>query len=592
MRRRVIGLFLIFSVIYSCVKDEVKIYEKELLSFTLELANNEEYLYSDITGVIEGSTIHLSIPENIDVTNLVASFEFLGEGIYVNEVEQISGITGNDFSEDFFYVIDAGDGTSISYQVVVDYLLEEDLKFTSFTFKRELNNELSKDYELKFIRDTVRLQMRDPSEILIASFETSATMVTVDQIAQISESTANDFSQPITYSLSYGQGVTKDYVIIMEWGNKVPQFYIETEDGMPIVSKDDYIQAQLTIDGVGMYDDFEADTEIRGRGNSTWARPKKPYRIKLNKKASVLGLKPAKSWVLLANHFDETLMLNAVAMKIGGLLDIEYVNHIIPVELTINGEFLGNYMLTEQVEVDDSRVAVKNGGQLLEMDSYFDEDWKFKSAAYDLPVQVKYPKLKNYESDEAEEELNRIKSEFEAFESRVFSSDFPNSDYLDLFDQDAFVDYLIVYMLTANGEINHPKSTYLYKGEGGKYTMGPIWDFDWAFSFDGVSKHFNNANAPLFWDNDTAIGTIFFKRLLTDATTKQLLMSRWSEFKSTHLDVLLTYIDDYAELIQKSQIKDREKWNVGSVDFESDVTELKNWIGDRANFLDGYISSL
>ena len=565
---------------------------KALLSFILEEANNQGYLYEDVNGVIEGTTIRIALPENIELTKLVASFEFLGESVLVNGVEQLSGITKNDYTQAPTYQVKAENASMVSYQLIVEPLLASDLRFTSFSFKKEKNEGLSKDYELSFLEDTLRIHMKGIRKTLIASFETTAKNVEVNYETQTSGITANDFSKPVTYALVYNEGFKKEYVIVVEWENDLPQFYIETEGGMPIVSKDDYIQAKLTIDGVGVYEDFEAGTEIRGRGNTTWGRPKKPYRIKLNKKASILGLKAAKNWVLLANHFDETLMLNAVAMKIGSQLDIEYVNHIIPVELTVNGQFLGNYMLTEQIEVDDNRVNIKNGGQLLEMDTYFKDDWKFKSTAYNLPIEIKYPKLKNYDPAEADQELLQIKSEFEAFEDKVFSSSFPNSGYLDVFDQDALVDYLIVYMLTANGELNHPKSTYLYKEKEGKYTMGPIWDFDWAFSFDESRKYFISATEPLFWDHRNTVGTKFFRRLLSDPSTKQLLMEKWAGFKSAHLEDLIVYIDEYANLIKESQIRDRARWNIGSVNFEGDVMELKNWVKNRANFLDGYILGL
>ncbi|MGC1630869.1 MAG: CotH kinase family protein, partial [Gelidibacter sp.] len=579
--------FLTFSVFTSCIKEDIKNHEKELLSFIFESVNNPDYLQNDINGVIEGSTIRLFLPENVELTNLVASFEFLGERVYLNGVEQLSGITENDYNQELYYEIKAENGTIISYQLVVEYL-----QFTTFSFKMEENVGLSSDSELSLSGDTLHVKIRTESRKLIASFETNAKNIEVDNKLQISSVTENDFSQPITYLLSYDEGIIKEFVVVVEWQATFPQFIIETEGSMPIVSKDNYLQAKLTIDGAGIYEDFEATTEIRGRGNSTWGRPKKPYRIKLNKKASILGLKEAKNWVLLANHFDETLMLNAVGMKIGSQLGMKYTNNIIPVELTINGEFLGNYMLTEQIEVDGNRVNVKKDGQLLEMDTYFDEDWKFKSGAYNLPMQIKYPKLDDYSSVDAENELVQIKSEFEDFENRVFSLSFPNTGYLDMFDQEAFVNYLIVYMLTANGEINHPKSTFLHKEKGGKYALGPIWDFDWAFAFDGVGKHFNNPNTPLFWDNDSAIGTIFFKKLLTDPSTKQLLMNKWSDFKSRHLPELIVYIDDYAGLIKTSQKRDRERWDIGSVNFEGDVMELKNWVNNRANFLDGYISGL
>lgn len=585
MRKVVFSLVLVFSVITSCVKDDIKNHQKELLSFILERANNSDYLQEDIVGEIDGSTIRLFLPQNIDLSSLVASFDFVGENIYLNGVEQLSGISGNDYSQEHYYEIEAENGSVVAYRLIIEHL-----QFTSFSFKMEENEGLVKDYDLSFSEDTLQIRMKGTNKNLVASFETNATEVQVNNTTQISSVTENDFSQPVTYSLLYENGFREDFVIVVEWQRAIPQFSIDTEGGLPIVSTDDYIPATLSIDGVEVYEDFEGATEIRGRGNSTWGRPKKPYRIKLNKKASILGLKEAKNWVLLANHFDETLMLNAVAMKIGRLVEIDYANHMIPVEVTVNGEFLGNYMLTEQIEVNENRVGIEADGHLLELDSYFKKDWKFRSAAYDLPIEIKYPKLKNYDQADAEYELAQMKSEFEEFESRVFDSTFPNSGYLDLFDQQAFVDYLVVYMLTGNREINHPKSTFLYKEKGGKYTMGPIWDFDWAFSFDGQSKHFNRFDEPLL--SGKFVGAVFFKRLLTDPSTKQLLMARWSDFKATHLDELMVYIDEYADLIKESQIRDREKWNVGNVNFDSDVTELKNWVTNRANFLDGYIAGL
>ncbi len=587
MRRSIFSLFLIFSVLTSCVKDEIKNQEKELLSFIFKSANNPD-LHKDIHGVIDGATLRLLLPIDVDLTSLVASFEFVGQNVFLNGIKQVSGLTENDYSDELFYEIEAENGTILSYQLVVEYL-----QFTSFYFNVEENKGLSKDYELRFSQDTLRIRMKGTSKNLVASFETNAADIRVNNNVQISSITENDFSHPVTYSLTNDEGISQDYVIVVEWQKAIPQFYIQTEGTMPIVSKDNYMQAKLSIDGVDVYDDFEGATEIRGRGNTTWGRPKKPYRIKLNKKASILGLKEAKNWVLLANHFDETLMLNAVAMKIGRLLDIEYANHMIPVELTVNGEFLGNYMLTEQIEVDDNRVNIKNGGQLLEMDTYYKGDWKFKTASYNLPIEIKYPKLKKYETIDAQQELIQIRSEFEEFESKVFASSFPNSGYLDVFDQEALVNYLIVYMLTGNSEINHPKSTYLYKPKDGKYTMGPIWDFDWAFSFDGNSKHFNRTDEPLFWNNGhTNVGAVFFEKLLTDPSTKQLLMQKWSSFKGTQLEELIVYIEDYATLIKNSQSRDLEKWNIGSTNFDRDITELIFWVQNRAKFLDGYIAGL
>ena len=93
--------------------------------------------------------------------------------------------------------------------------------------------------------------------------------------------------------------------------SKLPVVYINTENGAPIVSKEDYINAQLIIQGNETYNSdtttlYNGVTEIRGRGNSTWGQPKKPYKLKLDKKTDVFGMGKNKHWVLLANYMDES----------------------------------------------------------------------------------------------------------------------------------------------------------------------------------------------------------------------------------------------------------------------------------------------
>lgn len=116
-------------------------------------------------------------------------------------------------------------------------------------------------------------------------------------------------------------------------------------------------------------------------------------------------------------------------------------------------------------------------GLLLELDSYSDEVWKFRSEKYELPVMLQFPK----EKDMTREKRDEIKNDFDKFEVLVFDPEFPDNDYLDYFDDLSFVNYMIVYHLTLNREINHPKSTYINKLAGGKYTMGIIWDFNHGF---------------------------------------------------------------------------------------------------------------
>ncbi|NLZ72538.1 MAG: hypothetical protein GX905_01775, partial [Bacteroidales bacterium] len=337
-------------------------------------------------------------------------------------------------------------------------------------------------------------------------------------------------------------------------------------------------------------------TRIRGRGNSTWGLPKKPFRLKLDEDAAILGLAEEKDWILLANYIDPTLMLNAVAFKIGELLELKYTNHVIPVDVTLNGKYIGNYMFTEQIERSKSRVNIhKKMGVLLELDINYDEDYQFISNNYGLPVMIKDPDLSDYDQAESDVLLQKIKDDFHKLESEIASSSFPNNNYKDLIDIESLVKYLIIYNLTQNMEINHPKSTYMYKDEQGKYFMGPIWDFDWGFDYEGTFRHFGSYNKPLFRNLSSASkGYTFFTRFIEDPEIKELYKVTWEKFRTEKMDSLLEYIDFYADKITNSQKKDYQTWKSapnypGVTTYSNKVLQLKSWLEGRAYYIDSYV---
>jgi len=470
-------------------------------------------------------------------------------------------------------------------------------EFASFKIEAALNKDFIK-VDIEGLIDEEKINLSIPAGTnlakLIASFTFKGEKVLVKGVEQQSAKTSNDFSGPLEYVIEAEDGSKRSYSIVVEEKESpelkegIPHIYIVTEGAAEI--QRDYLKGTIKIDGKGVYENIEAATRIKGRGNSTWQYPKKPYKIKLDSKASILGLKEAKEWVLLANYLDETLMLNAVAMKIGQLLEFPYANTMIPIDLTVNGVYRGSYNLTEQVEVGKNRVNIEDGGVLLELDTYFDEEFKFKSNSYDLPVMVKYPELEEYSQTEAKAELSKIKNEFNVMEQAISATSFPNNNYLDYIDADALVAYLLVYNLTDNEEINHPKSTYLHKPKDGKYIMGPLWDFDWAYSYEQQNIYFISASRPLFWQDRPSSGNLFFTRFLKDPKIKALYKQKWIDFKNQSFPDLLTYIDEYSGLITESKKKDYSLWRTGT-DFKEDVKKLRSWMIERANYIDSYVAS-
>ncbi len=366
----------------------------------------------------------------------------------------------------------------------------------------------------------------------------------------------------------------------------LPHIFINIDNDEEVVEKETYLDAIVEVKGNGESESLNpVSTKIKGRGNSTWGYPKKPYRLKMDNKTSLLGLPAAKNWILLANYQDYTLMTNAVSMKIARLLNMPYTNTIVPVNLTVNGKYRGSYNLTQHIEIAKDRVNVGDDGVILELDSYFDEEFKFKSAHYNLPVMLKDGEI------ESEEEFAIVREEFQNFEDLVAAPDFPNNNYGQYFDKLQLVNFLIVYSLTSNLEINHPKSVFIHKRKGGKYTMGPVWDFDWGFGYYAESmRYFELGDVPLL--NENTEGGTFFSRFLEDPEVVSLYKQQWSLFKQSYMEELLQYIDQYAARITMSKETDFEMWKRGPENYTTANEDMKTYIRNRAGYIDAYVNTL
>ncbi len=597
---RINSLLLLFAALFmytSCsdTSDDIQPQlsaNNEILTFMLEKSKNEPFLEEDITATISDNEINLTIPEELSAEKLIATFTHNAETVTVGYTLQESGVTTNDFSKKIVYTVEAEDKTKNHYTVKVEWLEENVVEISSFILEKS-NNEsyLKKDIVGTIVENEINLTLPQKlsGEMLIATFIHNGKEILVGTTPQESGVTANDFSQELVYTLGAKYNVKKDYTLKVEWQEaRIPHIYINTDNGTPIVEKKVYIDTDIRIDGGDQYEDFEARGKIRGRGNSTWGMAKKPYRFKLDSKASLFGLSAEKDWVLLQNYIDPSLMGNSVAMKIGQLLEMPFTHHMIPVDVTLNGEYIGSYTFTEHKEVEENRINVGDGGWLFELDTYFDEDYKFKSTNYKLPVMIQHPELDKLADAEAMVIKNEMENDFNVMEGLIFAESFPDNNYLNHFDANAFVNYIIVYTLTGNQEINHPKSTYIYKKKGGKYNMGPIWDFDWAFGYESGGKHFVDPTKPLFWSlSRNSVGTLFFSRIMEDPTIQKLYKEEWAKFKTQNYPILVDYIKEYADIIRESHALDQERWGKSSGSIDKYKDRLLDYLEKRVTYMDG-----
>ena len=405
--------------------------------------------------------------------------------------------------------------------------------------------------------------------------------------------------------------------------NNVPRIDIEIENGNSVVSRNYYLNAGFKVTGYGTYNDFEGKVQIKGRGNNSWNYAKKSYRLKFAEKTKLFGLKKGKSWVLLANPQHGSLMTNAIAMKVGQLAKAPYTNHTIPVELYINSEYQGSYIFTEKIGLSNNSVDVDEElAYMLELDSYYDEEFRFRSAHSDLPVNIKEPDLQEYKTDKVSSSLlesflndncknsipsqsfpntshtnivisnfnarnamfNVIKEQFNELDSIVCN----NGNLDEVLDLDAAARYILVNDLVFNREILSPKSTFLWKADitspGSKFILGPVWDFDYAFGYDEQS-YFTDVTGRTCIVGGVYPGCKFFTALIGNREFQRHYYKVWCEFvENDCITEVMQYIADYYGFAKESYDNNAHKWG-DNTDYAGLVPQMQQWIKRRHDYI-------
>jgi len=398
----------------------------------------------------------------------------------------------------------------------------------------------------------------------------------------------NDDSQDYTYAMEpYG----RDYVISVEWltdqAANVPIVNIETTNGQMISSKIDYLDAQITIDGGGVFPSMKpTPVHIKGRGNTSWSSnqwDKNPYRLKFDEKVKPFGLTKGKSWVLLANKQKGSMMANAIGMKAACLAQTAAANHIVPIELYINGQYRGNYNFTEKVGFSNNSIDLddESDAVLLELDTYYDETYKFKSNPYSLPVNIKEPDLSVATTKLT---LSDIQTDFNKAMRQLSNK----GDIAAVFDLKQLARYLLVCDLIENYELMHPKSVYLYKEQvkgGGKYIFGPIWDLDWAFGYQQHHTYFVSEQESDYYNREWMEARQFVRDLrYVSSQLDKIYYKEWTRFMNGALDELLDFCTDYYTYARPSLENNYKKWNDGN-DYATRSKNARSWLQQRAAYI-------
>ena len=385
-----------------------------------------------------------------------------------------------------------------------------------------------------------------------------------------------------------------DSIVVRHTDVPVLRFtFPDNPDASWVDDKENYIAATLDIEGNGMAESQTGLTLIvKGRGNSSWGFPKKPMRLKFGSKTSICGFTKAKSYVLLADFLDPSLMRNAAALWIARRMGLEFSNSFMPCHVYVNDRYAGAYLLTEKIGINKASVDIdEDTGVLIEMSTEYDEPYKFRSAIYNLPVMIKDPDFGELEEDlpdgpTAAERLAIWQEDFNMAEAEAVKLNV--SEY---FDMRSFVDYIMVYDIALNNELGHPKSCYIYKEAPGKdhlYKFGPAWDFDFAFNaamISGGEKYTSNPEGSLWV-------SMMLDDLVLSPEFMPLFEERFNYFEQEVYPEFLEWFDNYAHTIEPLARMNGLRWpepytnswacrDESSFDNAKHTAQLKAWIETR-----------
>lgn len=453
------------------------------------------------------------------------------------------------------------------------------------------------------------------------------------------------FAEGMDFTLTCG---TAAYPVKVIQASATGAIYINTESGnMNAIHADKEHKESGTIlildkDGNVQYD---GDLDyIKGRGNSTWQHDKKPYNIKLDSKADLFGMGKHKSWCLLANATDPTMLRNQLAYDLARKLGIMTTSESFQNELYVNGEYMGLYLITEKVDLGENRIEIYDlegatedvndkdldeykrggdynttkantkkyvsipndpaditGGYLLELEKlyrYPDEISGFVTSRHQAVV-VKTPEYAS------KNQVTYISGYYQEFENALYSQTGYNSlgkHYSEYIDVDSLARMYIMLEFTANFD-SCSSSFYLYKDKGGKLVAGPCWDYDLSLGVTQPNSLINDVESvgdpTLLYAQTCRIGNhaknsySLIAQAFNHIDFQKTVEKIWREEFTVVYPDFRQNVDDFTNLYETSVVMNSVKWNTFGTDkvtsmskyFRRNVEKITAYVDARFPFL-------
>lgn len=360
----------------------------------------------------------------------------------------------------------------------------------------------------------------------------------------------------------------------------LPVLSVTTIDGNNRIPKGDYTDCTISVENAEEFNFEKAGAGIRGRGNTSFQIDKRSYKIKFDDKIDLFGNGKAKEWTLISNHFDLSLARNYISYSVAAAIGLAGTSSVQFVDLYLNGEYRGVYLVCDQIEIGEGRVEITEGtapdsGYVIELDERRDGT-TFEING--IPYSIKEP------NEISEEQRAFVEQYVNDCMSAIRGSDYATVE--SLIDTESFARAYIVFEMFKCVDVGF-SSFYMYKDAGGKLMCGPVWDFD--RSMGNVS---NNESARRYdslwarWDN-TWFSSLFrhdeFEALVCKTLEEALPTIRQT------LDSCYAYLEEHKAAFDRNF----ERWKIlGTYVYPnpSELNRLTKWI-QQLDWLKVYINN-
>jgi len=384
----------------------------------------------------------------------------------------------------------------------------------------------------------------------------------------------------------------------------LPAVFIHTTNDQDPYDKVNEIFSYVSF--VDENDHITTDTAlVRLRGNASMGFPKKPYNVKFFKKKQPLDAPSKnKTWCLINNYGDKTLMRNLVAFEYSRLMGMTYTPYCRPVDVFVNGEYKGCYQLADKVQVNKGRVEMEEmgpedvsginltGGYFIELDGYANQEISYFNSARGIGVTIHTPD----EDEIVEAQKNYIQQAYNTMENEVYNQ----ANWGRYLDSISFYKYFLVEEMAANTDAFW--SCYMSKLRGDeKLYTGPVWDFDIAF--DNDSRHQNINSKSVYMYQDAGTYSWFVSKIVRPYNGgRQGIKDLWSCLrivKGIDADTICAFIDSLETELTASARLNFMRWNILNQNvhmnwrhagtYHGEVTWLKEFVTGRFTWLDNKI---